>query len=268
MRRASPVASSVSTATAHRVAGPERRLEAGARNLAQEAVQRLVLDHADHRIVVAGHADIGHEGGAARQNLVIGGRHMGVGADHQAGAAVAVEAHRLLLARRLAVHVDDDGVGHALERAGGKLALDRRERVVERVHEDAAHGVDHQHARAVARLDQRRAAAGRAGREVDRAQQPRRALDEDQRLLLVPGMVAAGDHVGAGIDELLVDRLGDAEAAGRVLAVDGDEIELPFGDELRQPLEQDRAPAAAHDVADEQNAHASVFPAVDHLALG
>ena len=94
-----------------------------------------------------------------RQDAVVGGRRMGVGADHEAGAAVAEMAHRLLLAGRLAVHVDDDGVGAALERAGGELALDRGERIVERVHEDAAHGVDDQHARAVLGLDQRRAAA-------------------------------------------------------------------------------------------------------------
>ena len=69
-------------------------------------------------------------------------------------------------------------------------------------------------------------------------------------------MIAAGDDVGAGVDELVVDRLGDAEAAGGVLAVDGDEIELPVADQPGQPLEHDGAPAAAHDVADEQNAHA------------
>jgi undecaprenyl diphosphate synthase len=46
------------------------------------------------------------------------------------------------------MHVDDDGIGAGTERAGGELALHRRERIVERVHEDAAHGIDHQHARA------------------------------------------------------------------------------------------------------------------------
>ena len=55
---------------------------------------------------------------------------------------------------------------------------------------------------------------------------------------------------------LLVDRLGDAEAAGGVLAVDGDEIELPVAHQPRQPFEHDGAPAAADDVADEENAHA------------
>ena len=194
MRRASPVASSVSTATAHKRRRARRRLEPRGRDFAQEAVERLVLVHADDGIVVAGHADVGDEGGAARQDLMVGGRRMRMGADHEARAAVAEMAHRLLLAGRLAMEVDDDGVGRALERAGGKLALDRRERIVERVHEDAAHGVDDQHARAVLGVDQRRAAAGRAGGIIDRAHELRRALDEDQRLLLVPGMIAERDR--------------------------------------------------------------------------
>ena len=78
-----------------------------------------------------------------------------------------------------------------LSAADVELALDGGEGIVERIHEHAAHDVDHQHARAVLGVDQRGAAAGRAGREVDRAQQLRRALDEHQRLALVPGMIAA-----------------------------------------------------------------------------
>ena len=136
------------------------------------------------------------------------------------------------------MHVDDDGVGVAFKRAGGELALDRGEGIVERVHEDAAHDVDDEHARAVSRLDQRGAAPGGAGRKVERADELRRALDEHQRLALVPGMIAAGDDIDAGVDELLVDLLGDAKAAGGVLAVDGDEIELPVADQARQAFEQ------------------------------
>src|SRR5262249_13832827 len=86
-------------------------------------------------------------------------------------------------------------------------------------------------------------AVPRAGRIVERADQPRRALDEHQRVLLVPRVVAERDRIGAGVDEVLVDRLGDAEAAGRVLAVDDDEVELPVADEPGHPLGDDR-PAA------------------------
>ena len=173
----------------------------------------------------------------------------------EAGAAVAEIAHRLLLARRLGVHVDDDGVGALPQRTGGQLAIDRGEGIVERVHEDAAHGIDDEDARAVPGLEQRRAAARRAGGIVERPNEARRALDEHQRLLLVPGMIAERDRVGAGVDQFAVDRLGDAEAAGGVLAVDHDEIELPVADEAGQALGDDGPPAAADDVADEQNAH-------------
>src|SRR5262249_32826845 len=112
------------------------------------------------------------------------------------------------------------------------------------------------------------AAARRAGRIVERTDQARRALDEYQRVLLVPGVVAERDRVGAGVDEVLVDRLGDAEPAGRVLAVDDDEVERPVADQSWQPLENDRPAAASHHVADEQNSHGSDSSEIDRLALG
>ena len=44
--------------------------------------------------------------------------------------------------------VHHDGVGAFAQRAGVKLALHRGEGIVQRVHEDAAHHIDHQHAAA------------------------------------------------------------------------------------------------------------------------
>ena len=137
-----------------------------------------------------------------------------------------------------------------------ELAVDGRKGIVERVHEDAAHGVDHEHPLAVLGFDQRRAAARRAGRIVDRPDQGLGAFDEDQRLSLVPGMIAERDGVGAGVDQFAIDRLGDAEAAGGVLAVDHDQIELPVADEAGQALVDDGPPAAADHIADEKDAHA------------
>src|SRR5258708_14509686 len=81
-------------------------------------------------------------------------------ADNETRASVAKMAHRLLLARSLTVNVDDDRVGRLLQRTGGKLALNRGERIVERIHEDAAHRIDPKHPRAVLGLDQRDAATG------------------------------------------------------------------------------------------------------------
>ena len=47
----------------------------------------------------------------------------------------------------------------------------------------------------------------------------------------------------------------DAEAAGSVLAVDDDEIELQVGDQARQPLPYSRTSGLAHHVSEEQKSH-------------
>ena len=75
---------------------------------------------------------------------------------------------------------------------------------------------------------------GVPARIIDRPDHARRALDEDQRLLLVPGMIAERNGVDAGVEEFAIDRFGDAEAAGRVLAIGDDQVELPVPDQMRQ----------------------------------
>ena len=56
--------------------------------------------------------------------------------------------------------------------------------------------------------------------------------------------------------DLVADRLGDAEAAGRVLAVDDDAIEPPALAQGGQALGDRVAARPADDVAEEEEAHA------------
>ena len=89
----------------------------------------------------------------------------------------------------------------------------------------------------------------RAFREIDRTNELRRALNEHQRLALVPGMIAEGHCVCAGVEEFVEDRLGDTEAPGRVLAIDQHEIELPVAHQARQPFADNCTPRPADHVA-------------------
>src|SRR5690606_26498289 len=114
---------------------------AAARQTGGEAAQRLFLVVADDGVVVAAAAGVRLIGRAAGQDLGVRRRNVGVGADHQAGAAVAEVAHAHLLAGRLGVHVDDDGVGDDAQRRGLQLALHGAEGVVHRVHVNAAQDV-------------------------------------------------------------------------------------------------------------------------------
>ena len=94
----------------------------------------------------------------------------------------------------------------------------------------------------------------------------RRALDEHQRLALIPGMIAERDGVGAGVEQFLIDRLGDAETAGGILAIDDDEIERPVPDHAGQMFRDGGAPGPADDVADEKNAQI-IAPEIEHFGF-
>jgi len=82
----------------------------GSWGIVQEALEHLVRSHPDHRLVGTGHSDIGLEGGALRQDSLVGGRDVGVGPEHRAHSTIEVPSHRLLLARCLGMKVHNDQV--------------------------------------------------------------------------------------------------------------------------------------------------------------
>jgi hypothetical protein len=163
---------------------------------------------------------------------MIGCGNMGMGSNHNARLPVEKMPHALLLACSLSMKVDHDGVGPGLERTRGELPFEGGERVVERIHEDPAHRIDGQYAGAVFRLDQCGATARRTLRIVDGSDEPWRALDEDHRFSLIPGVVAERDRVGTSLDHFLIDGFGNAKTTGGVLAIDHHEIKPPLLDEF------------------------------------
>ncbi len=107
MDRARPVASSMSTiapcSQTSRFAGSN-----GTGRCGEEALEHELLPHADDRVPRAAHAHVGDERGAAREHPRVGGLDVRVRPEHRRDLAVEEPAHRVLLARRLAVHVDED----------------------------------------------------------------------------------------------------------------------------------------------------------------
>ena len=120
------------------------------------------------------------------------------------------------------MEIDERGIAGGPERTAFELVLDRRKGIGQRLHLGHAHDIDDQNAAAIAGGED---PAPRPG--VPPGSWPAaascRPLDEHQRLALVEGMVTKSYDVGAGRDELVMDRLGDAEAPGGVLAIDDHE---------------------------------------------
>src|SRR5262245_14818043 len=180
---------------------------------------------------------------------------MSMRADHEASAAVRKIAHGLFFAGRFAVKIDDDRIGTGPERASRQLTLDGSKRIIERIHENAPHGIDHERALAILGVDHCGATARRPFRVIDWTDQARRPLDKYKRLALIPRVVAERDGVCASIDQLIVNDFGNAKSTCRVLTIDNNQIELPCHDEFRQPFDDNCAPGPAHDIADKKNAH-------------
>ena len=141
-----------------------------------------------------------------------------------------------------------------------QLALDGTERIVGELHEQPAQHLHDNEAAPRRGAELGDPAAGRAGLQVERADEARLAGNIADQLLLVPDVVARGQHVDPGVEERLADLDRDAETGGGVLAVDDERIELQPLAQFGRALDQDGTARSPDDIADVEQAHA-VSPA-------
>ena len=178
--------------------------------------------HAYHAAPRARHAHVGHVGGPAGQNAGVGGGHVGVRAHAGGHAAVEVPAHRDLLAGGLGVEVHQHVVGLVAQAGQDGVGLG----------EGGAGGLDEHGPGEVDDTEARSrrapppggrgpgAARGKfAGRTIGRV-----GVQVAEDLLVAVGVVAEGDRVHAGAEQLAGGLLGDAHPAGDVLAVGDHEV--------------------------------------------
>ena len=230
------------------------------RHLAGKTPNRGFLDHADDGIVVAAHAYVGHVAGTVREDVGVGRRNMGMGADRHRHSSVHHMAQRHLFRRGLAMDIQQDRRDAAAQAVFRQHLFDGSEGTVERIHEQPRHHVEDHDLLPAAAGEDVLAAPRCAFRVIARPQEPRVAVDMGQDLAVVPAVVAAGDDIDARGVELFADLAGDAEAAGRVLAVDDDEIGIQLLAQRRQVREHGVAPRSSDDVAAKQNLHELVRP--------
>ena len=105
------------------------------------------------------------------------------------------------------------------------------------------------------RIPGRRSRAPGCPGKVGGAQKARLLVQELEDLLLVPDVVAGGDHVHARLEELGHLRRRDAEPARRVLAVGDDDVRLHVGLHEPQQLLEHPPPRRPDHVRDEENPH-------------
>jgi len=151
--------------------------------------------------------------------------------------------------------IDDHSIGRLAHRTSAELVLHGRKRIIERIHENAAHDIDHQHLMAGTGLIKPSPFARYAGGIVARTQNAVLVIDEGQNLALISPMVAGGDAIDPGAKKLIGHRPSQAEAARGIFGIGDDEI--GFQDVFQAgELGRNHVPARPpDDVANEQKSH-------------
>ena len=122
-------------------------------------------------------------------------------------------------------------------------------------HEDAPLGVHDPDAGPIACGGRGRPAARGAGREVQRAQEPGLGVQQLIGVALLPGVVASGDDVHPGGEDLLDHPGVDPRPARGVLPVGDDELRAEAAAQPGQALTEDPPPRLAVHVPHEKEAH-------------
>ena len=135
----------------------------------QEAVDGLLVLHAQHRPGRAGHAQVSDEAQSPVQHLAVGGGHMGVGPPKGLHPAVQIVGHGPLFAGGLCVEVHQAQVGVQV----AQKPVRHGEGVVEvGVHLAPADEVHHSHAQATRPFVDSQSPAGDPAGVVGRPQEP------------------------------------------------------------------------------------------------
>ena len=116
------------------------------------------------------------------------------------------------------------------------------------MHENPAHDVGNENPGAIFGKKYARTFSRRPQREIGRSQEALLARGEDQRLTLIPNMIASGDDVRTSIDRIVENLFGDAKAAGRIFTVNDCKVEFQIGDKARQLFINGCTARAAHHI--------------------
>ena len=196
----------------------------------------------------AGHAQIGHIAGALGQHLGVGSGHMGVGAPQSADPAIQHVAHSQLFGGgfRVDLHQNDFRVNFL------QGFFHHQEGVVRAVvHIAPANQVDHGYA---SRLGVKGgpASAGHLGGIVGGPEDLGAVVHVRHDVPLGPGVIAHGNHIGTGVQNLLA-LLGGHTHHRRVLSVDDYKIRACFAFQVTQRPADPVHTGATHHIAYSQH---------------
>ena len=169
-----------------------------------------------------------------------------MGADNRRDPAVKGMRESHFLRSRLGVDVDEGRLDIQAQFMARQQVLDGAERIIQRVHEQPSHYLGDEDFAAIPQRDHGSAGARRAGRKIQRADQPRLAHNIGNDFLAIPGVVAERNGVRAGGEQSFRHFRRQAKAMRGIFRIHRHEIGPALGAQARQGSD-DSVPAGAAD---------------------
>ena len=194
------------------------------------------------------HANIRDVRRSLRQDLLVRRLDVGVRPGHDSHQSVQIMAHGHFFRRRFGMHVDHNGGDLRLQSL--HFALRNLKGAIDGGHERPPHQMKNAQRFAARRREDITAPPRHSGRIVGRTQQTRLPGEHVENLLLVPGMVASGNHRDPEIEQIIHEIRRDAEPTSDVFAVAHHDIDRVVGNQLRQEASHGPSSRLAHNVSD------------------
>jgi len=214
------------------------------RHLSREGLDYAFLTAAKNGVVRAAHTDVGDICGTAGEDAFIGGDDVGVGAEDAGDAAVEIVAHGDLLGRGLGVDIKKDDVGLVFEFTDDGIGCPIG--AIRRFHKDAAEKGEGADSRALGSCINGEILPRRRGAPVGGSDDVCGVLERRDYISLAIGVVAEGDEIRTVSDHLVVYLRSTAGAAGCILGVDNDAVDLVIANK-RAKLPGYHVPAGSAD---------------------
>src|SRR5579883_351653 len=233
-----------------------RRLPSGWK-VCQKALNHEFFLNADDAVVWAGHANVGLEGSAFRQNPRVRCGHVGVGTQDGGDAPIQVPAHCDFFLGCFGVNVHQDYLCRDLLQE----VIGYAKWIIVALKEDPALKVNDCIGNAGPSFSLIEAVTRCAFRIIGWTDQPPCGiavgglLHVIDNLALIPHVISCGDDTDALLEKLFCDLGCNSKTPGSIFPIRDDQIDPVLSDNLAQVL-LDHGPArSAEDVSDKQNAH-------------
>jgi len=174
---------------------------------------------------------------------------MGMGANYHGYPPIQKMAQRHFFRSRLAMHIHQNEISLLAQPHLVQQLVKHLKGIIILRHKQIGLDIDNAETQPARPLNNHPATAGKASPHIGRAQQPRLVGYIGGYFCLVPDMIAAGQHICPGRQQIICNRRGDPETTRAILAIYDNKIGCKLLAQIRQLCDHRLTRSASDNIA-------------------